>query len=193
MRSVDIVAELSAVADAMERQANAELSYALWRFAETSGWRDAEATPFGRHRDSGPLDRSNFDVISDDLRRLFPDDVDIMRMGHWGYGWVDRVVYNIDADGVRDVVEQWERALSDYPVADEQRYAEYEYDDTHHDGECYADDPRQCPCGYPFWDSGTYGIVCPACERVLTETADDREMAEEILQRHTAKRHPDLA
>lgn len=188
-----LVTDLDSVARAMECQARAELEVALERFAERAGWPNAEATGFVKHRDSQALERSNFDVISEDLRRTYPDDVDVMTMGHWGYGWVDRVVYNAEAVGVREAVDQWESALADYPVADEERFTEYEYDDTHYDGECYAEEPRHCGCGFPFWTDGAYGIACPVCERLLTETAPDRELAEEIVSRHTRKRHPDFA
>lgn len=184
---------MDSIVRAMERQARAELNVALERFAEWLEWPSAEATGFAKHRDSDALERSNFDVIAEDLRSAYPDDVNVMTMGHWGHGWVDRVVYNSDAEGIREDVGRWESALADYPVADEERYSEYEYDDTHYDGECYADDPRYCGCGFPFWADGTYGVVCPVCERVLTETAPDRELAAEIVSRHTRKRHPEFA
>lgn len=123
------------VVDAVNRQANAEQRAALNRgFGE-----DWDASPIGKHRDSGVLDVCNFDVIKADLKSRFPDaptcthgadchdtfcgrDWDTMTMGHWGVGWVECIVYRRGTPAA-EAVAQWVDALADYPIADESAYS----------------------------------------------------------------------
>jgi hypothetical protein len=88
---------------------------------------DVGAGPVSRHRDSDPLDQSNFRVI---LRNLQSVDsrVRAERFRHWGFGWVEEIVVPLDNPTVSRQVEGWVSALQDYAVADDLDYAELEAD-----------------------------------------------------------------
>ena len=101
------------------------------------------ATPFMQHRDSDPLEESNFAVIKKDLTRISPDGVDDRRFGHWGHGWYERLYVRRDDAAAILAVQSWINALSDYGVADEHHYSELEWERNHPGGsECYCDDPE---------------------------------------------------
>ena len=80
--------------------------------------------PASRTRDSGPLDESNFEVILSDLGGE-SETVEVHRFGHWGPGWFELILAH---PSLAEKVEGWERALEDYPVADEMDYGEREYE-----------------------------------------------------------------
>jgi len=95
---------------------------------------DLWANTFSQHRDSDALDRSNFQVISQDLESRFPDDVEIEGASHWAVGWTESVVVRMldDEGNITDAaraVFEWRDALSDYPVADESHYSELEHEE----------------------------------------------------------------
>ena len=103
---------------------------------EEDGWGRA----FGQHRDSDALERSNWQVISTDLKERFPDDIVEESASHWAVGWVEtlRVKVLIDPekgieeDNITDAfkaVIEWKDALADYPVADEMHWCELEHDE----------------------------------------------------------------
>lgn len=93
---------------------------------------------FGQSRDSDALERSNFEVITGDLLKRFPDDYVIERSNHWAVGWVDegriRVLKNPRkrlteknlTEAFRAVVA-WKEKLENYPVADEEHYSALEF------------------------------------------------------------------
>jgi len=81
--------------------------------------------PVSQTRDSGPLDRANFDAT---LRILGGESetVEVHRFGHWGPGWFEIILINpADEIRVKDAQET-EDALSDYPIVDESLLSEYE-------------------------------------------------------------------
>lgn len=90
-----------------------------------------------KNRDSGILERSNFEIISKDLMRRFPDDFRIEGFGHWAVGHVDRLVCRVlknDSEITESNITQafieamkWNDDLKDYPIADESHYYEMEY------------------------------------------------------------------
>lgn len=89
----------------------------------------------GKHRDSGLLDISNFEVISEDVQKRFPDDVEVVRFGHWAVGWVDELMVRVyDAQGeitpAFEAAAEWRGALEDYPVASDEDYSRREYEAT---------------------------------------------------------------
>lgn len=104
-----------------------------------SGWReevaglmgcdvdDVGVGPVSRHRDSEPLDESNFRVILRHLRTI-DQRVAAERFGHWGVGWTEEIVIPLDNPAVIQGVEAWVSALQDYPVANEEDYAQLEAD-----------------------------------------------------------------
>lgn len=125
--------------------------------ASATGWNlDTEAAerewggiglgPVGQHRDSEALDLSNFAVVLADLEEQFPEHVAVARFGHFGFGWVEEIIWDSHFGPVADAVEAWESALADYPVASDEHYSETEWAENHpSEGECYSDDD-DCPC-----------------------------------------------
>lgn len=101
---------------------------------EEDGWGRA----FGVHRDSDALERSNWQVITEDLRERFPEDFTSEEYSHWLVGWVEtgrvRVVrqpeLGVSEENLTDAflaVVEWRERLNSYPVLDESRYSELEW------------------------------------------------------------------
>jgi hypothetical protein len=86
---------------------------------------DVGAGPVSRHRDSDPLDESNFRVILRDLQSI-DQRVSAERFRHWGFGWIEEIVVPLDNPAVALRVEAWVSALQDYPVANDDDYAQLE-------------------------------------------------------------------
>jgi hypothetical protein len=89
----------------------------------------------GKHRDSDLLQLSNFSVVTEDLMERFPDDFQIVGMGHWAVGHTDSLIVRVlenESDGfVEDNITDafkaawdWLDTLSDYCIADESHYSE---------------------------------------------------------------------
>jgi len=110
-----------------------------WRNTRDSIWEGPEddsdpanwALTVSRSRDSDPLGVSNFEVISEDILRRFPDDAEVHRFRHWAVGWVDHLFVRIRDDRGNitpafEAIVEWEEQLSDYPVADEEHLSETE-------------------------------------------------------------------
>lgn len=113
--------------------------------AADMGWEAVNIGPVGQHRDSDALARSNWQVVYGDLSDRFPGQVTSVSLGHWGHGWVEELAYNAGNADVVAAVERWERALSDYPVADEMHYSQVEWDENHPtEDECYGGDDCGC-------------------------------------------------
>ena len=45
----------------------------------------------GRTRDSDLREVSNYERVSEDMRRVFPADTDFVHSSHWAYGWADQL------------------------------------------------------------------------------------------------------
>ena len=131
-----------------------------------SGW---ELAGFGIHRDSDPLEESNYSVamrILAELANVDPLDIGyirrswdypftdgdspvaVARFGHWAVGWITELMVRSDhAELVAKALELAEYVAEQYPVLDDSHYAELEWNRNHpDDGECYSDDP-DCGCG----------------------------------------------
>ena len=92
------------------------------------------------HRDSDPLEVSNYRVISKDLEERFPDDVEQHHFRHWAVGWIDHLfVRAYDQNGkitpAFKAAMEWLEALQEYPVADEMDLAEVELEMGYEPGE----------------------------------------------------------
>lgn len=106
----------------------------------------------GQHRDSDALERSNFQVIYDDLVTRFPDDVEIDRSSHWAVGWHEVILvtaldskrtfddslpvwngnYPINESDIHPAflaAMEWQDKLDNYPVADESHYSDLEFEE----------------------------------------------------------------
>lgn len=102
--------------------------------------------PVSQTRDSGPLDRSNFAVVSKELEKIGDDwdrehdwdgegdpAVAIHRFGHWGPGWYEIILIRADCESALRRADEWVASLADYPVADEIHLSEIEFEETHGD------------------------------------------------------------
>ena len=93
-----------------------------------------------KNRDSKILESSNFEVITRNLMRRFPDDFRIEGYKHWAVGHVDRLVVRIlkqdgpiNEENITDAFRaamEWKDELDDYPVADDDHYSEMIYKDA---------------------------------------------------------------
>lgn len=93
------------------------------------------ALTFGHHRDSDLLEESNWDTILKDLEERFPSDVEAVRFGHWGVGWVEELAVRVLGKNGRVTKAalaalEWKGKLENYPVADEEDYSRREYKET---------------------------------------------------------------
>lgn len=80
--------------------------------------------PISRTRDSGPLADSNVDAALEILGGE-SDTVELHRFGHWGPGWFEMII--VHPDRYRDV-EDIAAKLENYPVLNEDDYAEREWE-----------------------------------------------------------------
>jgi hypothetical protein len=81
--------------------------------------------PTSQTRDSGCLDRANFDATVDALEVTAPDDYEVHRFGHWGPGWFEIILVRPGSEA-QLVAEEIACALSYYPVVDDERLSRYE-------------------------------------------------------------------
>ncbi len=110
--------------------------FAYFGDLEFSHW----ASCFGVHRDSDALERSNWQVISEDLTSRYPDDVQPESYNHWAVGWVETLRIRVYGNhpnrlGVPifstaiHAAYDWAERLDSYPVADEEHYSQLEWDE----------------------------------------------------------------
>lgn len=101
---------------------------------ETWGWAGVD-----KHRDSTILELSNFEIVYEDLKSKFPDDVEQVRIGHWAVGHCDRTIVRILIDPDNGILSDniteafkeamdWHFYLLDYPVANDTHYSEMSYE-----------------------------------------------------------------
>jgi len=124
---------------------------------------------FGIHRDSDPLDESNYyvamNVLIDSIPEMnisdinylgrpwvdaYPQDapITIASFKHWGVGWIEELMIRADRQDLLDVADGILEELEDYPVLDEYDYSMREWEINHPEGDalCYSEDP-DCGCG----------------------------------------------
>lgn len=85
--------------------------------------------PVAQNRDSDCLTRSNWEVVTADIEKAGPDDCQIHRFGHWANGWFEIMLVRPDSPAAK-CAEEWEAALSDYPVASDDHFSDLEYTET---------------------------------------------------------------
>lgn len=79
----------------------------------------------GQNRDSGALDRANFDATLKALGGQ-SETVLVIRESHWAVGWVEWIgVHQSDSVALR-TADDIKGALEQYPVVDEFLFSEYE-------------------------------------------------------------------
>lgn len=96
-------------------------SFAYW--GERQEWLIALTV----HRDSDALERSNWDVITDDLLANFPTDhTAIETFSNWAVGW-NMVLLVRPGTAAVARAQEWAEKLDNYPVADENHFSELEF------------------------------------------------------------------
>ena len=85
--------------------------------------------PVSITRDSQTLERSNWEVVTDELCELSEhDETGSVSMGHWACGWYEIfLIHESDAPALQ-AADRWACALADYPVADEEHHSQLEWD-----------------------------------------------------------------
>lgn len=79
-------------------------------------------------RDSGPLELSNFAAFGKALNAAGIE-YETHRFGHWGPGWYE--IYLVTpTDAARELIEELEGALADYPVLDDDDFSAREYEEA---------------------------------------------------------------
>ena len=115
-----------------------------------------------KSRDSGPLEESNFQAITQDMLERFPEDTRIVLSTHWGFGWVEQLfVRHYDDNGptpAHEAIMQWHDKLSNYPVANEEDFSQREYDSQLELlTSCYPVDEEQAKKVWQWlWDNEYY-------------------------------------
>jgi len=92
----------------------------------------------GQNRDSGCLDRSNFEVAQARLGEIpeptnWPHDEQpwtVIRESHWACGWVEWIGINRDATAHLKAADKMAGEMEDYPVLDENKFSEKEYNEA---------------------------------------------------------------
>lgn len=88
----------------------------------------------GRNRDSKCLERSNFEVLLEDLGGESAL-VEIHRFGHWACGWFELLLAH---PIFHDKLCEWKEALELYHVADDEHYCRMEMEEANEVWErCY--------------------------------------------------------
>ncbi len=83
--------------------------------------------PCAQNRDSGCLDRSNFEVALKELGGE-SEDVQVHRFGHWGPGWFEIILVNPANEEKARIAEEIEASLENYSILDEFHYSELEFE-----------------------------------------------------------------
>lgn len=83
----------------------------------------------GQHRDSGIVDRSNFES---GLRALGgeSDTVLVVREQHWAVGWVEWIAVHESDSVALECADGIAAALTDYPIIDESHFSEMQWDEA---------------------------------------------------------------
>lgn len=84
--------------------------------------------PVVQTRDSGTLERSNFEVVEKGLDAK-QGQVELHRFGHWGPGWYEILLVEPNTEAAEACIE-WEAALADYSVACEEHFSRLEYEEV---------------------------------------------------------------
>lgn len=85
-----------------------------------------------KSRDSSILEKSNFDVITKELIKKYPNDFEIEGYSHWACGHIDRLICRVlkenygpsennITEAFKELIE-WHKELNEYPIADDSEY-----------------------------------------------------------------------
>ena len=91
-------------------------------------WHGYYAAPVGRSRDSDTVERSNWDAQSERIPES--ETVIIVRESHWAVGWVEwMAIHESDKTALAEA-EKIGEELEDYPILDEDRWSELEFEEN---------------------------------------------------------------
>jgi len=92
-------------------------------------------------RDSGALERSNWETVAGELelgRPEWADDVEALDFfNHWACGWFRVLIVRPDSEAAALALE-WAESLSDYGVADEEHLAQVQAEEEAENWESYG-------------------------------------------------------
>lgn len=83
--------------------------------------------PCGINRDSGILAEANWIAQKEILEKFDSDDWELHRFGHWANGWFEIIIVRPDSAAYNEMYSV-ESALSYYPVLDDSKFSELEYE-----------------------------------------------------------------
>ncbi len=101
-------------------------------------WEDYFGSGVSRNRDSGALDRANFDAMVAALKTV-PEPADwthdeacfrVVSENHWAVGWVEWIAIHQDATEHLKEADRISAALADYPVLDDELFSRYEMEEA---------------------------------------------------------------
>lgn len=98
-------------------------------YAVERGWSGVGLGPVGQTRDSGALERSNFECACAAMRELNPDAFDIARFNHWACGWIDEITHDTGNPAMVELVASLRAALANYPALNDEHFSGLEYDE----------------------------------------------------------------
>lgn len=84
--------------------------------------------PVCQTRDSGPLDKSNFQAMLE-LLGGESETVQVHRFGHWGPGWFEIILIDPKDTAAVKTADDAEASLMDYPALDDEAYSKLEYEE----------------------------------------------------------------
>lgn len=94
---------------------------AKWEYAENYCGEDYSDYFVGpsRHRDSQPLEESNFEAALERLGGETKRNVIVARSSHWAVGWVEQILVHKSAKAKLKILAEIKRDLEEYPVLDD--------------------------------------------------------------------------
>ena len=95
------------------------------RFFKPNGWGFSGITI---HRDGYLLDKSNWELITSDIRSRFPDTSMIVHCSHSLCGWMDHLAIDTSDETLLKCIQDYHEALSIYPCIDEEHYSQLQMD-----------------------------------------------------------------
>lgn len=117
-----------------------------WDLDRTAEIREWEGVDIGydTHRDADVLNRSNWEVIIEQMEENFGlyDGWNVDSLGHWAVGWVEFITFDTARTDIREYFDDIRSNLADYPILDEMRFSNMEWEENHPNGdkECYCED-----------------------------------------------------
>lgn len=91
-------------------------------------------------RDAEVLERSNWQVVTEDLQERFPEATDIEEWGHWAVGWIKKLYVDTHDEAAIQAAFEWREKLDGYPVADEEHYSQLEEGEVQEAYDSYGKD-----------------------------------------------------